>query len=112
MRRRRPGASSVITSAAPATSSVTCCAARPHLTRRAVRARDRCRVGQGPSMKILLLNPNTTASMPELMLAAGRQDTAAGTKLVPLTASRGVPYIATRAEAQIGGAITLEMLAE
>jgi allantoin racemase len=63
-------------------------------------------------MKILLLNPNTTASMTELMLAAGRQVTAAGTKLVPLTASRGVPYIATRAEAQIGGAITLEMLAE
>jgi allantoin racemase len=63
-------------------------------------------------MKILLLNPNTTASMTELMLAAGRQVTAAGTELVPLTASRGVPYIATRAEAQIGGAITLEMLAE
>jgi Asp/Glu/hydantoin racemase len=31
---------------------------------------------------------------------------------VPLTASHGVPYIATRAEAQIGGAIALEMLAE
>ena len=28
------------------------------------------------------------------------------------TATRGVPYIATRAEAQIGGAIALEMLAE
>ena len=28
------------------------------------------------------------------------------------TAARGVPYIATRAEAQIGGAIALEMLAE
>ena len=63
-------------------------------------------------MKILLLNPNTTASMTELMLAAGRQVAAPGTELVPLTASRGVPYIATRAEAQVGGAITLEMLAE
>lgn len=29
-----------------------------------------------------------------------------------MTAPRGVPYIATRAEAQIGGAIALEMLAE
>jgi Asp/Glu/hydantoin racemase len=63
-------------------------------------------------MKILLLNPNTTASMTELMLAAGRKVAAAGTVLVPLTASRGVPYIATRAEAQIGGAVALEMLAE
>ena len=32
--------------------------------------------------------------------------------MIPLTAARGVPYIATRAEAQIGGAIALEMLAE
>lgn len=63
-------------------------------------------------MKILLLNPNTTASMTELMLAAGSRVAAAGTELVPLTASRGVPYIATRAEAQIGGAVALDMLAE
>ena len=32
--------------------------------------------------------------------------------MVPITAPRGVPYIASRAEAQIGGAIALEMLAE
>jgi allantoin racemase len=63
-------------------------------------------------MKVSLLNPNTTASMTELMVAAGRQVASAGTELVPLTASRGLPYIATRAEAQIGGAIALEMLAE
>jgi len=31
---------------------------------------------------------------------------------VPMTASRGVPYIATRAEAAIGSAMALEMLAE
>ena len=46
------------------------------------------------------------------LVAAGRQVAATGTELVPLTAPRGVPYIATRAEAQIGGAIALEMLAE
>lgn len=63
-------------------------------------------------MRILVLNPNTTESATQLMLAAGRQAAAAGTELVPLTASRGVPYIATRAEAQIGGAIALEAIAE
>ncbi|ACL62942.1 aspartate/glutamate racemase family protein [Methylobacterium nodulans] len=62
--------------------------------------------------RILLLNPNTSAEMTERMLAAGQSAAAPGTTLVPLTAGRGVPYIATRAEAQIGGAIALEMLAE
>ena len=63
-------------------------------------------------MRILLLNPNTTAALTERMLVSGQMAASTGTELVPLTASRGVPYIATRAEAQIGGAIALEMLAE
>ncbi|VIO75439.1 aspartate/glutamate racemase family protein [Bradyrhizobium ivorense] len=63
-------------------------------------------------MKILLLNPNTTAAVTDLLHAAGSKVVSAGTELLPVTASRGVPYIATRAEAQIGGAIALEMLAE
>lgn len=63
-------------------------------------------------MKILLLNPNTTADVTDLLHAAGSRAASAGTELVPVTAARGVPYIATRAEAQIGGAIALEMLAE
>ncbi|MCW6509286.1 aspartate/glutamate racemase family protein [Hyphomicrobiales bacterium BP6-180914] len=46
------------------------------------------------------------------MMAAGRAVASPGTELVPLTASRGFPYIATRAEAQVGGAVVLEMLAE
>lgn len=62
-------------------------------------------------MKILLLNPNTTAAVTDLLHSAGSKATSVGTELVPLTAPRGVPYIATRAEAQIGGAIALEMLA-
>lgn len=62
--------------------------------------------------RILLLNPNTSVGMTERMLAAGTAVAASGTVIVPLTATRGVPYIATRAEAQIGGAIALEMLAE
>ena len=45
-------------------------------------------------------------------MSAARPAAASGTELVALTAPRGFPYIATRAEAQIGGAIALEMLAE
>ena len=62
--------------------------------------------------RILLLNPNTSADMTERMRAAAVAVAAPGTVVVPVTAPRGVPYIATRAEAQIGGAIALEMLAE
>jgi Asp/Glu/hydantoin racemase len=63
-------------------------------------------------LNILLLNPNTTTRMTDRLLEVGRTVAAPGTVLKPITASRGVPYIATRAEAQIGGAIALEMLAE
>jgi allantoin racemase len=63
-------------------------------------------------VKILLLNPNTTAAVTDLLYAAGTRVASPGTELVAATAKRGVPYIATRAEAQIGGAITLELLAE
>lgn len=63
-------------------------------------------------MKILLLNPNTTAAVTDLLHVAGTKVASPGTELVVATAKRGVPYIATRAEAQIGGAIALEMLAE
>jgi allantoin racemase len=63
-------------------------------------------------VKILLLNPNTTAEVTGLLYAAGHRAASPGTELVAMTARRGVPYIATRAEAQIGGAIALEMLAE
>lgn len=63
-------------------------------------------------MKLLLLNPNTSIEVTRLMTDVGQRAVAPGTELVPCTASRGVPYIATRTEAQIGGAIALEMLAE
>lgn len=63
-------------------------------------------------MRILMINPNTTAAMTQRMLAAARSAAAPDTELVALTAPRGVPYLATRAEGQIGGAIVLEMLAE
>ncbi|RDJ27763.1 Asp/Glu/hydantoin racemase [Bosea caraganae] len=63
-------------------------------------------------MRILLLNPNTTEAITQRLLAAAEAVAALGTEIVPVTAPRGVPYISGRAEAQIGGAIALEMLAE
>lgn len=63
-------------------------------------------------MRILLLNPNTTEDLTRRMLDSGRMAAAAGTEIIPVTAPRGMPYISSRAEAQIGGTILLEMLAE
>ncbi|MBN9498780.1 MAG: aspartate/glutamate racemase family protein [Alphaproteobacteria bacterium] len=63
-------------------------------------------------MRILLLNPNTSQSITDILAAAAIPAAAQGTEIVPITAPRGVPYISSRAEAQIGGAIALEMLAE
>ncbi|MGR4869500.1 aspartate/glutamate racemase family protein [Variovorax sp. LARHSF232] len=63
-------------------------------------------------MRILVLNPNTSQGITDRLMHAARPAAAAGTELVALTAPRGFPYIATRAEAQIGGAIALEMLAQ
>ena len=63
-------------------------------------------------MRILILNPNTTEAVTSLMLDAGRAVASPGVEVEAITAPRGFPYIASRAEAQIGGAIALEMLAE
>jgi allantoin racemase len=63
-------------------------------------------------MRILILNPNTTEEVTSLMLDAGRAVASPGVVVEAITAPRGFPYIASRAEAQIGGAIALEMLAE
>jgi Asp/Glu/hydantoin racemase len=63
-------------------------------------------------MKILLINPNTSADMTERMVRTAADVLAPDVELVAITATRGMPYIASRAEAVIAGTITLEMLAE
>ena len=63
-------------------------------------------------MKILVANPNTSSGVTDRLVAAGKLVASSGTELLPMTAPRGVPYIATRAEAAIGSAVMLEMLAE
>ena len=63
-------------------------------------------------MRILLLNPNMTEAVTERLSAAASKAASPGTEIVPATASRGFPYISCKAEAQVAGAIVLEMLAE
>ncbi len=62
-------------------------------------------------MRLLLLNPNTTQAMTDQMLQVAQTVSAKGTEIVPVTATHGVPYIASRAEAQLAGAEVLEILA-
>src|SRR3990167_9401632 len=63
-------------------------------------------------MKILIANPNTSTGVTDRLVASARLVASPGTELVPMTGPRGVPYIATRAEAAIGAVAALEMLAE
>ncbi|NDW01276.1 aspartate/glutamate racemase family protein [Salipiger sp. PrR002] len=63
-------------------------------------------------MRLLLVNPNMTVAMTDSMAAIARQVAGDRAEIVPVTAPRGFPYIASRAEAQIAGGITLEMIAE
>ena len=63
-------------------------------------------------MKLLIANPNTSTGVTDRLVASGKLVASPDTELIPMTAPRGVPYIATRAEAAIGSAVMLEMLAE
>lgn len=63
-------------------------------------------------MRLLVINPNTSTSVTARIEAVARAAAAPGTELEFVTAPYGVPYIATRAEAIIGGRVVLEILAE
>ncbi len=62
-------------------------------------------------MRLLFLNPNTSLALTDRMAATARSALPEGVTLHTSTATRGFPYISNRSEAQIAGAITLEMLA-
>jgi len=62
--------------------------------------------------RILLINPNITQAITDRLHEAALAVAGPGTTITALTARRGVPYIASRAEAAIGGVVALEMLAE
>jgi allantoin racemase len=63
-------------------------------------------------MKLLLINPNTTQSMTELMLAEARKMVAPGTELAAVTGRFGGRYVASRVTYAIAGHAALEAYAE
>lgn len=63
-------------------------------------------------MKLLFVNPNTSDSITAIIHKVASAAARPGTEIVSVTARRGVPYIATRAEAAIGAVAALEMLAD
>ena len=63
-------------------------------------------------MRILLINPNMTEAMTVPMTRVARSVAGREAEIVPLTATMGFPYIASRAEAQIAGANVLDTIAE
>ena len=62
--------------------------------------------------RVLLVNPNTSAFMTRRMLEVARWVAVPTTRIVGVEAANGLPYIASRAEAALAGAWTLELLAE
>lgn len=63
-------------------------------------------------MRLLLLNPNTSEALTERLAASARTVLPTGVALETATAKRGFPYISSRSEAQVAGAIVLETLAD
>ncbi|MCA1770440.1 MAG: aspartate/glutamate racemase family protein [Halomonas sp.] len=62
-------------------------------------------------MKLLIINPNISHSVTELIEAEARRSASPGTELTMRTAAFGVAYIETRVEAAIGAYATLDELA-
>jgi Asp/Glu/hydantoin racemase len=63
-------------------------------------------------MNLLLINPNTSQSVSELIAAEARRAAAPGTQVSVLTAPFGVAYIETRFEALIGAYAAATLAAE
>lgn len=63
-------------------------------------------------MRLLVANPNMTGQMTDRLEGVAKTVAARDTEIVAATASRGFPYISSRAEAQIAGGIAMEMIAD
>ena len=63
-------------------------------------------------MRVLLINPNITDSVSDLIRAEARRSASPGTEIEVLTARFGVAYIETRFEALVGAYATAELAAE
>lgn len=63
-------------------------------------------------MRLLIVNPNTTVEVTDLLAEQARRVAAAGTEVLAVTAPTGVPLIETPAEATIAGQAVIQVLAE
>ena len=63
-------------------------------------------------MRLLLINPNISDSVSELIRAEAARSASAGTEVEVLTAPFGVAYIETRFEALIGAYATAQLACE
>ncbi|MEM8588870.1 MAG: aspartate/glutamate racemase family protein [Pseudomonadota bacterium] len=63
-------------------------------------------------MRLHLLNPNTSASMTELMASAASSVASPGTEIFATTARVGFPYVSSRVEAEICAPHIFETIAE
>jgi allantoin racemase len=63
-------------------------------------------------MKLLLINPNISDSVSELICAEAQRSASPGTQIEVLTAPFGVAYIETRFEAMIGAYASAQLAAE
>jgi len=63
-------------------------------------------------MRLLLINPNISDSVSELIRAEARRSASPGTEVEVLTAPFGVAYIETRFEAMVGAYATAQLAAE
>jgi Asp/Glu/hydantoin racemase len=62
-------------------------------------------------MKLLVVNPNISSSVTDLIRAEAARSASDGTEITALTAQFGVAYIETRFEAMIGASATAEIVA-
>ena len=63
-------------------------------------------------MRILLINPNTSATITDILAARMREIAGPGVTILPVTGRFGAPYIASRAAAAIAGHAAPDALAE
>src|SRR5258705_11466616 len=63
-------------------------------------------------LRILLINPNTSATITDILAARMREIAGPGVTILPVTGRFGAPYIASRAAAAIAGHAALDALAE
>lgn len=62
-------------------------------------------------MRLLVVNPNTSASVTERIASAARNAASPGTEIAAVTASWGVPLIVSRADATLAACAALEAMA-